>query len=118
MSTERVIIPSTVHDAFVDSLRKQSAALAGKQFGLFTSASGERYRSLLADTVQAGATDVLATDKQAEGASGNAAPASIVTGVKREHKLWTEESFAPTIVVMAVDVAGKSQEQVDREMGG
>lgn len=120
MSTERVIIPSSVHDAFVDTLRQQSASLAGKKFGLFTSASGERYRSLLDDTVKAGATDLLqqaSKDQKASDASGNAAPASIITGVKREHKLWTEESFAPTVVVLAVDVNGKSQEEVDREMG-
>lgn len=94
MSTERVIVSSKAHGKLLESMEKVSTKLKGKSFGLFSATSAERARSLIRETVEAGAKSIINEEGQKE--KSNHVGPSIFTHITRQSKLWTEESFAPT----------------------
>lgn len=105
MSTERVVVDHRIADAFVDKFAARAQALkAGNprdernDLGtLINAQSGEKLNSLLDDAVSKGAR--VAAGGKAEGV---VMQATVVDGVTRDMRLYSEESFGPVVAVMRV----------------
>jgi len=105
MSTERVVVDHRIADAFVDKFAARAQALkAGNPRDernalgtLINAQSGEKLNSLLDDAVSKGAR--VAAGGKAEGV---VMQATVVDGVTRDMRLYSEESFGPIVAVMRV----------------
>lgn len=105
MSTERVVVDHRIADAFVDKFAARAQALkAGNPRDernalgtLINAQSGEKLNSLLDDAVSKGAR--VAAGGKAEGV---VMQATVVDGVTRDMRLYSEESFGPVVAVMRV----------------
>ncbi len=105
MSTERVVVDHRIADAFVDKFAARAQALkAGNPRDerntlgtLINAQSGEKLNSLLNDAVSKGAR--VAAGGKAEGV---VMQATVVDGVTRDMRLYSEESFGPVVAVMRV----------------
>lgn len=106
MSTERLIVDSTIADAFVDKLAKRAKKLTvgNPQEGDFQLGTlvdvkaGEKLNSLIGDALEKGGR--LVCGGRAEGVI---MPATIIDGVVPEMRLYLEESFGPLVSVIRVD---------------
>lgn len=105
MSTERVVIVESVADAFVQKLLQRASNLhAGDPrisscpIGpVINQAAVDRIKSLVDDAVAKGAK-AYAT----ESPKGTLLPATILDGVTREMRIYTEESFGPVLQICRV----------------
>ncbi|KHJ52613.1 salicylaldehyde dehydrogenase [Vreelandella venusta] len=105
MSTERVVVDHRIADAFVDKFAARAQALkAGNPRDernalgtLINAQSGEKLNGLLDDAVSKGAR--VAAGGKAEGV---VMQATVVDGVTRDMRLYSEESFGPVVAVMRV----------------
>lgn len=106
MSTERLIVDTSVADVFVEKLAARAKVLKagdprieGNILGTLVSAeSGEKLNGLLDDALSQGAR--LASGGKAEGV---VMQATVVDGVTKEMRLYAEESFGPVVAVIRVD---------------
>jgi acyl-CoA reductase-like NAD-dependent aldehyde dehydrogenase len=103
MSTERIVVDRSVHDAFVAQLSERAGALTtGSPFEaetmvgpMVSEAATERLAELLEDARRHGASIV------AGGAHDGAVFApTVVDGVTPEMRLYEEESFGPVVTVV------------------
>ncbi|MDQ7734640.1 aldehyde dehydrogenase [Halomonas sp. SpR1] len=105
MSTERLIVVDAVADAFVEKLARKAQTLrAGDPRGegnalgtLINRESGEKLNALLDDAQQHGAR--LACGGKAEGVIMQP---TVVDGVTKAVRLYSEESFGPVVAMMRV----------------
>ncbi|TDB04201.1 aldehyde dehydrogenase [Halomonas marinisediminis] len=106
MSTERLIVDSTVADTFVEKLvaRAEELEVGNPRDGdfqlgtLIDSKSGEKLNSLIDDALDKGGR--LACGGRAEGVM---MPATVIDEVTPTMRLYTEESFGPLVSVIRVD---------------
>jgi acyl-CoA reductase-like NAD-dependent aldehyde dehydrogenase len=104
MSTERILVHAAVLDTFRPALQAAVARFAppgGPACVLAQSAGVARNRALVEDAVGKGAR-LLHGDPAAEEAHATELRPMVVEGVTRDMKLYTEESFGPSVSVIAV----------------
>lgn len=115
MSTERIIVPASKHDALVAALRSSWDTVKVKQpRALFQSASGERVNRLFDDAISKGAKPIL--DQAGKAPSTAFFEPTIIGPVDPSMALYTEESFGPIAVVVTVPDSGRSDDAVIDEM--
>ncbi|KAH9929273.1 aldehyde dehydrogenase [Fomitopsis serialis] len=115
MSTERVIVMRKVAPALTDALKKHFSSLKAGGPGsplsaLFTEASAQRFMGLLDDALKSGAK-LLHGDNARE---GSVIQPHIVTDVTSDMRIWNEESFAPNVIVHAVDTVDEAIEYANK----
>ncbi|MBV9950100.1 MAG: aldehyde dehydrogenase, partial [Myxococcales bacterium] len=106
MSTERLVVDRKVADAFVEKLATKAASLSvadprlGKSVlgAVVDPSAAARLRELLADATAQGAK-IVAGGK----IDGVLMQATVVDGVTKTMRLYSEESFGPVVVVVRVD---------------
>ncbi|KAJ7842814.1 Aldehyde/histidinol dehydrogenase [Mycena olivaceomarginata] len=104
MSTERILVHAAVLDKFRPALQAAVAQFAppsGPACVLAQSAGVTRNRALVEDALGKGAS-LLHGDPAAEEAHATELRPMVVEGVTRDMKLYTEESFGPSVSVIAV----------------
>ena len=105
MSTERILVPASQHDALVSALQDAWANVKNKQSrALFSIASKERYRKLIEDATSKGARPLWSTESE-----GGVYPLILTGGA--DYKLLREESFGPVAVIIKVP-DGKDVDQL------
>src|SRR5271156_1613007 len=105
MSTERIVVDSSIADAFVDKLAHKAATLLagdpqvpGSILGsLVSRQAATRIENLLAEAVSKGASIVAGGP-----AAGSIMQATVVDHVTSEMKLYAEESFGPVVAIIRV----------------
>lgn len=96
MSTERILVDSSIADDFVDRLVSRVKSLPAAVLGsVVDQRTVERGNALIADALSKGAT--LLTGGLAE---NTCMPATLIDGVTREMRLWSEESFGPVKAII------------------
>ena len=105
MSTDRVIVPEAIADAFADLLRQETRAIAAQvvedggpwQGSLISAEAGQRLRSLLEDAKTWGARVV-------EGGSidGTMMAPTILDNVSSAARAYSEEAFGPIVSILRV----------------
>nr|WP_163501775.1 aldehyde dehydrogenase [Halomonas socia] len=106
MSTERLIVDHSVADAFVEKLAARAKALKagdpraeGNALGtLINAESGTKLNGLIDDALSQGAR--LAAGGKAEGV---VMQATVIDGVTKQMRLYSEESFGPVVAMIRVD---------------
>ncbi|KAK2759758.1 hypothetical protein FQN54_002492 [Arachnomyces sp. PD_36] len=105
MSTERIVVQSSIADKF----RKVLAETAEKVFGkespapfLIRSAAVDKNHQLVADALSKGA-NVLFGDSNARESCGTSMRPVIVDQVTKEMDIYSTESFGPTVSLLVVD---------------
>lgn len=125
-SAERVYVPATMHDEFVDATAARTAAVrvgdpASADIDMGPMAA-QRFRDSVADHVGAavdrGAT-LVAGGKVPDGLDrGYFYAPTVLTGVDHQMAVMTEETFGPVIPIMAYDRIEEAIAQVnDSRMG-
>ncbi|MEM7748322.1 MAG: aldehyde dehydrogenase [Pseudomonadota bacterium] len=104
MSTERIIVHDAIADAFVAALGDKASALpAGNPRdqvvlgALVSREAAEKMESLIADAVQKGAKVVAGGNR-----SGTVFDATLIDGVSKDMRVYTEESFGPVKPIIRV----------------
>ncbi|KAL1405717.1 hypothetical protein Q8F55_007387 [Vanrija albida] len=118
MSTERVFVPASAYDELVAALRKEWAGYGKKQArALFTERSAERVRGIVDDALAHGAADLIAEDRAA-GADADAVSLfpTILGPVDTTMRLYTDESFGPTLALVVIPDAGRPEADVLDDM--
>jgi acyl-CoA reductase-like NAD-dependent aldehyde dehydrogenase len=121
MSTERIVVDASVHDAFTQRLAARAAALAtGSPFepttavGPVVTAGAAEHVERLVDDARGKGAQVLAGGAR----DGALYAPTVVTGVTREMRIYGEESFGPVAaVVVAQDTADAVEIANDTEYG-
>ncbi|TXT08890.1 hypothetical protein VHUM_03018 [Vanrija humicola] len=117
MSTERVFVTASRYDELVAALRAEWAGYKDKQSrALFTQRSAERVKDLVADAYSHGAADVIAEDRTANGHDAFSLFPTILAPINKTMRLYTEESFGPTLAVVVIPDAGRSEAEVLDDM--
>lgn len=106
MSTERIVVDSTIADAFVQALAEKAGSLpagdpreGNTPLGcLVDQGAAQRIAALLDDAVAKGARIVAGG-----GIEGTVMQATVVDGVTSEMALYHDESFGPVVAVTRVD---------------
>lgn len=106
MSTERLVVDTSVADAFVDKLARKAANLkagdprdATNALGtLINRESGAKLNDLIDDALEKGAR--LAAGGKAEGVIMQP---TLIDGVTPQMRLYREESFGPLVAMIRVD---------------
>jgi acyl-CoA reductase-like NAD-dependent aldehyde dehydrogenase len=106
MSTERIVVDSSVADEFVRRLAARADALTiGSPFDettmigpVVTESASQRFDELLADARSKGAA--IAAGGTSDGTVHRP---TVVTGVTPEMRIYGEESFGPVVTVVAAD---------------
>lgn len=112
MSTERIVVDCSVADSFVEKLGTKAASLlAGDPRNgdsalgsLISSEAAKRVKDLLDDAVNKGAK--IVAGGQVEGA---VMQPTVIDGLTKQMRLYTEESFGPVVAVLR---AGNPEEAV------
>ena len=121
MSTERIIVDKAVSAEFSQLLAERAAKLVvgdpadpATQLGpLVHEASVEHVTALVRDAVEKGATVLTGGE-----ADGLYFPATVLTGVTKAARIYTEESFGPLAPIIEVDGADEAIEVAnDSEYG-
>ncbi|MEV8150087.1 aldehyde dehydrogenase [Arthrobacter sp. NPDC080073] len=121
MSTERIIVDKAVAAEFSQLLAERAAKLVvgapedpATQLGpLVHQASVEHVTALVRDAVEKGATVIAGGE-----ANGLYFPATVLTGVTKAARIYTEESFGPLAPIIEVDGADEAIEVAnDSEYG-
>ena len=106
MSTERVIVQRPVLDQLVAAIKKELDTLtvgnpeSSHLSSLFNDRSADNIISMLKEAKDAGA-EVLVGDLEKAGPA--LLKPHILTGVKRETRLWQRESFGPVLIITVAD---------------
>lgn len=109
MSTERVIVPASLYEPLVEALKNAWATVEKKQpRALFTSATAERVRGLVADATGLGAVDVFG-GKVADGQQGAHVHPLILGPVNDKMRISVEETFGPVCAIMTVPDANETE---------
>ncbi|WOO83199.1 Vanillin dehydrogenase [Vanrija pseudolonga] len=117
MSTERVFVTASRYDELVAALRKDWAGYEKKQaHALFTARSAERVKDLVADAYAHGAADLIAEERTANGRGGNSLYPTILSPIDKSMRLYTEESFGPTLAIVVIPDEGRSEAEVLDDM--
>jgi acyl-CoA reductase-like NAD-dependent aldehyde dehydrogenase len=119
MSTERILVTKSRYDELTAALASTWQALGNSQNrALFTPASARRFNSLVTDSKERGATNVLTidNDETVTDTGGSFVAHAILGPATPEMALWKEESFGPVSVIICVDDDGRSTEDVIEEM--
>ena len=103
MSTERIIVVDAIADAFVEKFRAKAASMPagdpreGKTpLGAVVDLKTIKHvESLIADAVSKGATQVAGS-----AAVGVMMPATVIDGVEKSMRLYSEESFGPVVAIL------------------
>ena len=106
MSTERIVAERTVAEALIEKLAERARALpvgdpreSTTAIGpLINSAAVKRVSALISDAVDKGARTVCGG-----AVDGPCLPPTVLTGVTRDMRLYSEESFGPVVGVIEVD---------------
>ena len=106
MSTERVIADRAVADALAEKLAHRARALpvgdpreASTAIGpLIDDAAMQRVTGLVEDAVAKGATALSGGDPD-----GPCFPPTVLSGVRPDMRVYSEESFGPLLAIVAVD---------------
>ncbi|MDR6820349.1 acyl-CoA reductase-like NAD-dependent aldehyde dehydrogenase [Neorhizobium sp. 2083] len=119
MSTERIIVVDAIADAFVEKFRVKAGTLVAGNPAEGKAPLGAvigieivgKVQELVSDAVSMGAR--LATGGLAEGVL---MPATVVDGVTRDMRLYSEESFGPVVAILrardedhAIELANDSE---------
>lgn len=100
MSTERLIVDSTVADEFAEKLAARAKALPGPVVGpLVSEQAAGHVADLFGDAVTKGAK-VLAGGVPSN--LSNHIPATVLDHITRDMRIWTEESFGPVKGILRV----------------
>src|SRR6267378_2304937 len=106
MSTERVIVQRPVLERLVVAIKKHLDTLTvgdpenSHLSSLFTDRSADNVLAMLKEAKDAGA-EVLVGDLEKAGPA--LLKPHILTGVKRETRLWQRESFGPVLIITVAD---------------
>ncbi len=120
MSTERVIVSQSKYldlGSAIQAAWKESTQ--GVTKGLFTMASAERVRSLLAEAKSMGSTNIIASNSDPAGEAPTSSvliPPTILAPVNSDMRIYREETFAPVGVIIVIPDETKSEEAVIDEM--
>jgi vanillin dehydrogenase len=106
MSTERVVAERSVAEALIEKLAERARALPvgdprepTTAIGpLVNTAAVEHVSALISDAVEKGARTVCGGEM-----TGPCLPPTVLTGVTRDMRLYSEESFGPVVGVIEVD---------------
>jgi acyl-CoA reductase-like NAD-dependent aldehyde dehydrogenase len=106
MSTERIVADRAVADALAEKLVARASALpvgdpreAGTAIGPLINAQAlERVGALVEDAVSHGAEALTGGEAQ-----GSCFPPTVLRGVTRKMRIYSEESFGPLVTVVPVD---------------
>lgn len=104
MSSERIIVPSSLYKPLVKELQKAWSSVSAQPRALFSNASAARVRDLVADAQSKGAADIFSSPSFDAKDGAHITPL-ILGPVGSEMRLHTEESFGPLCVLIAVDDA-------------
>ncbi|KAE8349913.1 Aldehyde/histidinol dehydrogenase [Aspergillus coremiiformis] len=105
MSTERIIVQSSIADKFRHTLADVSEKVFGKHAPapvLVTSAAVKKNKDLVSDALSKGA-NILFGDINASATTCNSLRPVIVGNVTKEMDIYDIESFGPTVSLMVVD---------------
>ncbi|OQD88777.1 hypothetical protein PENANT_c003G10787 [Penicillium antarcticum] len=108
MATDRILVHTSILQAFTESLQKSlaaGAAASSQPPTLVNTASKSRVEALIASAVAAGAHFISGSDTPIPTTSDSGvrmAPA-VLGGVKEDMALWQEESFASVAACMPFD---------------
>lgn len=117
MSTERVFVTASRYDELVAALRKEWAGYEKKQaHALFTTRSAERVKDLVADAYAHGAADLIAEERTANGHGGDLLYPTILSPIDKSMRLYTEESFGPTLAIVVIPDSGRTETEVLDDM--
>ena len=113
MSTERVIVQRPVYEPLVAAIKRHIDTLTvgdpeqSHLSSLFTEGSADNIIAMLKEAKEAGAEMLLGDMKK----SGPALlKPHVVTGVKKDTRLWQRETFGPVLVVAPVDTVDEAIE--------
>ncbi|KAK4688404.1 hypothetical protein P7C73_g1705, partial [Tremellales sp. Uapishka_1] len=118
MSTERILVFSSMYDRLVDALRKAwETVRKGQTKTLFSSASVSRVEDLVQDAISRGASHLLesrdandsSSPRQLNGKSSRLTP-TILGPITPHMKLYSEETFGPVAAVIVCDDEGVTEE--------
>ncbi|KAL1410796.1 hypothetical protein Q8F55_001738 [Vanrija albida] len=117
MSTEKVIVPATMYPALIAALRDEWSGYEAKQpRGVFSAVSGDRVKKLVSDALDKGAKNILPFPSTAASLPPGKVYPSVIGGVTRKMRLYTEESFGPTLAIVAVPDEGRRETSVIRDL--
>ncbi|WOO81565.1 Salicylaldehyde dehydrogenase [Vanrija pseudolonga] len=117
MSTEKVIVPATMYPALVVALREEWSSYEGKAArGVASATSGDRIKKLVTDALDKGAKNILPFPSSAASLPPGKVYPSILGGVTRKMRLYTEESFGPTLAIVAVPDEGRRETSVIHDL--
>lgn len=105
MATDRILVHSSIVDAFTGALQGAlagAAAAAADPPTLVNVASRARVEALIAGAVGAGAHFISGSGKGGDGEGVRLAP-TVLGGVKEDMAVWQEESFASVAAIMPFD---------------
>ncbi len=115
MSTERIIVASSAHDAFISSLQSQHlSASTPKTFKLASSVGVKRVTALVTEALESGAKLVIGKDQwpvSQEMIENAMFPSLVLSGVTNEMRIWSEETFSPVCVIAST---GMLSDQVNK----
>jgi acyl-CoA reductase-like NAD-dependent aldehyde dehydrogenase len=100
MSTERVIVSPSLHDAFVKSIKEQHPK--GKICKVVSPASAAKISGMVSSALKEGAKLVAGNDvwpPSEETLKKGEFPAIILDDIDRSMEIWREETFGPVAVI-------------------
>jgi acyl-CoA reductase-like NAD-dependent aldehyde dehydrogenase len=111
MSTERILVQSSILPAFREALQKTiSAIFPASNAGVTVMAAAvEKNKGLIADAVSKGAKVIHGDPNIEESTKTRMAPI-VVEGVKKDMDLYYTESFGPSVSLIPFD---KEEEAID-----
>lgn len=118
MSTERVIVSSSVHSTFIKSIRDQH--VKGKRCSVASALGAKRIVSLVEDAISKGASLVVGDDlwpPTKEQVEVGDLPAIILDNVDPDTMdIWREETFGPVAVIAAPSGQATGASEEDEKM--
>ncbi|TXT15791.1 hypothetical protein VHUM_00294 [Vanrija humicola] len=117
MSTEKVIVPATLYPALITALRDEWSRYEGKAArGVASAVAGDRVKKLVSDALDKGAKNILPFPSTAASLPPGKVYPSVIGGVTRKMRLYTEESFGPTVAIVAVPDEGRREPSVIHDL--
>lgn len=106
-----------MYPALVVALREEWSKYEGKAArGVASATSGDRIKKLVTDALDKGAKNILPFPSSAASLPPGKVYPSILGGVTRKMRLYTEESFGPTLAIVAVPDEGRRETSVIHDL--
>jgi acyl-CoA reductase-like NAD-dependent aldehyde dehydrogenase len=102
MSTERIVVHTSVASEFRQKLKALMSENNGPALVLINSTSVEKSKTLIRSAVKDGAR-LLAGDVDTEEMNGTHLRPIVVDGVTRDMELYHQETFGPSVSIVVVD---------------